>query len=261
MLMHLEYYIADPTGNITILVSSQVPINERIDTAARLMEKEKSAEQVGFIEAGTERADITLNMAGGEFCGNAALSAAALYVLERGVKDKVRVKVSGEENPVEVEITASSGRGFEGTVEMPLPIGFDSIMLEYGGTEYCVPVVQFKGISHAVCENMALPDSIENAAKKWCRDLNADAFGIMQIDSANNKLLPYVYVEKSGTGFWESSCASGTTAAGYYLAMSRGCDRLEKCFSEPAGELRIKYINGRLFLSGKVTIYEKKREG
>ena len=70
--MRLDYFLLDPTGNITILVTSPVPVEKQAFAAARLMAREQNAEQVGFL-SNAPSCDIALRMAGGEFCGNALL--------------------------------------------------------------------------------------------------------------------------------------------------------------------------------------------
>ena len=81
-----RYCLLDPTGNITILAGLPVGPEQRNDLpgiAASLMEKEPSAEQVGFLGPGDGNCDLSLTMAGGEFCGNATMSAAAVFLASR----------------------------------------------------------------------------------------------------------------------------------------------------------------------------------
>ena len=66
----------DPTKNYTMLIESPVPLSERQRVASELMRIESCVEQVGYISE-KSGCDIDLQMAGGEFCGNASLSAAA----------------------------------------------------------------------------------------------------------------------------------------------------------------------------------------
>ncbi|MCR5829626.1 MAG: hypothetical protein K6F93_04650, partial [Lachnospiraceae bacterium] len=167
--MILKYYVLDPTGNITILAEGNVPAEERGAVAAKLMEKEPAAEQVGFISYGQARvdrtdaghaageenrgaghADITLQMAGGEFCGNATMSAAVLAVHLGKVRDEsaanreekgtcanreekgicadgensynVNVLASGAEGIRRVHVEAKEDGSYMGTVDMPEPI-------------------------------------------------------------------------------------------------------------------------------------------
>ena len=45
----VRYRLFDPTGNITLLVETPVPVEEQPAVAQALMEQEPSAEQVGFL--------------------------------------------------------------------------------------------------------------------------------------------------------------------------------------------------------------------
>ena len=75
--MELEYTVWDPTKNITLLVSTPVERGAQAETAARLMAARPQVEQVGFLEpAAAPGAELRLQMMGGEFCGNASMSAA-----------------------------------------------------------------------------------------------------------------------------------------------------------------------------------------
>ena len=79
----LGYAILDPTGNITALVETPVDPARQPETAAALMARHPQVEQVGFLSPPAEGAVRgTLRMAGGEFCGNATMSAAALAFLD-----------------------------------------------------------------------------------------------------------------------------------------------------------------------------------
>ena len=70
--MNIKYYLLNPAGNITIIVKTPVKENDRSFVADLLMKSEPRAEQVGFLE------ENILNMAGGEFCGNATRCASFL---------------------------------------------------------------------------------------------------------------------------------------------------------------------------------------
>ena len=52
----------------------------------------------------------------------------------------------------------------------------------------------------------------------WCRQLGADALGLMFFDRDKHTLTPLVYVASTDTAVWEGSCASGTAAVAAYLA-------------------------------------------
>ena len=78
--MELDYVLMDPTGNVTALVRTPAPAERQPELARILMDAEPSAEQAGFLSSGGDGADVALRMAGGEFCGNAAMCAGALFL-------------------------------------------------------------------------------------------------------------------------------------------------------------------------------------
>lgn len=257
--MVTEYYYADPTGNITLLAPLPADGMSLQDTARQLMALEPDAEQVGFFREGETDSDICLRMAGGEFCGNATLSAAAVYCLQHPAaqngESHLRVRVSGTADPVSVSIRPE-GSSFRGAVSMPAPLEVTRERFSYLGEAYDLSRVRFEGITHLISFLPIRKNTAEEAVIQWCGSLNAGALGIIQIDAAEGTLLPLVYVRESRTLFWESSCASGTAAAGAVLRekLSPG----SWTFREPAGSLRIDAPpDGSLLLHGRVRIEKK----
>ena len=81
----IKYSILDPTGNITALVESEVAVERQPAAAEAIMKRHTEVEQVGFVRFDPEEGiDAQLRMAGGEFCGNASLCTAALYLMRNG---------------------------------------------------------------------------------------------------------------------------------------------------------------------------------
>lgn len=77
--MNISYTKIDPAGNITVIVDSFVPREQQSRVASELMKLDNSVEQVGFLEKPDDPCcAVRLQMMGGEFCGNASLSAAAV---------------------------------------------------------------------------------------------------------------------------------------------------------------------------------------
>ena len=246
----IRYRIMDPTGNITILVETPVEEASQPVIAEKLMALEKDAEQAGFLSAADD-CDIALRMAGGEFCGNAAMSSAVLCALKSGTENGVFfVRVSGSEKPVRAEVARLPGGSYRGTVEMPRPRSIG--MTEFPGHgEF--PVVHFDGISHAVIEQPMKREEAEKLIRAWGGTQRQSAFGMIFLDPSYIKLTPLVYVPGADTLFWENSCASGTAAAGAYLAAKRGC-AVDLAFEEPGGLLQIQASpSGPLLLTGTVT--------
>lgn len=247
--MKIDYILLDPSKNITALVKSPVEPKLRPSVAAAIMEKEPLCEQVGFISAGDGKCDICLNMAGGEFCGNAAMSAAVLSFIEKR-KDDILVSVSGCKEPVSVKISPEPCGSYTGTVTMPKPLGFTQ--KELGGKR--LPVVELPGISHIIYTEQISADEAEKNIREFCALLGCDALGIMLLNDEESKITPLVYVPSADTIFWEQSCASGTTAAGVYLAETSG-KALSRRFIEPGSALRVEAAPGEHpKLTGSVTI-------
>lgn len=262
----IEYESADPTGNITALVRTRVSESEYSRTARMILDEDGECEQVGFLLP-DDNCDIRLHMAAGEFCGNATMSAAAVYAMDTGlaVNDKITVMVrsSGCDVPVSVNITRNENIDhryvFGGVVDMPLPAKITRSSFEYNGSTYDLPIVCFDGISHIIAynEDLGLSDGMfEDAIRKWCGELGADGLGIMIVDGLHNlNIRPLVYVPKVGSCFWESSCASGTTAVAAYLFEKEGRKELDIIANEPGGVLLARVQkNGHILLGGTVRI-------
>ncbi len=251
--MKLTYSLFDPTGNRTILVETPVPEAEQPEIAAKLMALEPETEQVGFYQ----KADgILLRMAGGEFCGNATMSAAVLHAEQAGTGQlETVISVSGAENPVPAKVEKQPEGHWIGTVEMPQPKALSEILLPGVGA---VPVVEFDGIAHVILEQPLPRPLAEKSAPEWCEKLHADALGLLFLDRRTGRLTPLVYVPAAKTLCWENSCASGTTAVGYYLAKQQG-EPLTVRLQQPGGILAVEADPaGSLQLTGAVRRLDSK---
>lgn len=281
----IQYCIFDPTGNITALVETAVDIADQPAVAARIMEREPDVEQVGFITYTGDKTSaeggvpVSLRMAGGEFCGNATMCAAALSAMRSGLQSgTVPVKVSGTSAPFTVSLEQQAAFSYSAAVSMPpaLKIGLVSLQTpgaagasESGSADeisamLSLPLVEMEGISHIIIE----PDSgffgikddpalAEAILKHWCGVLGADCLGMMFLDegAALRPMIPLVYVPGADTMFWENSCASGSAAAGMYLASKAGSP-VDVTFEEPAGRLRVESdpATGRTVLHGSAIL-------
>ena len=246
----VSYALLDPTGNMTLLAETPVPEAAQPLTAKQLMELEPAAEQVGFV---SDTDDGTgLRMAGGEFCGNASMSAAVLYLLRKGRDGgEVTVHVSGTPEPVPVTAERGPDGTWQGSVVMPKPLSVGRERFP-DGTE--LPVVRFPGITHVVLEREMDRTEAERLAPVWCRELESEALGLMFLDRERGILKPLVYVPSADTLFWESSYASGTTAVGAYLAAESGT-AVRMPLKQPGGALEIEADpDGKLILKGTVRL-------
>mgnify|MGYP000947736261 FL=1 len=121
----LHFHKFSPGGNTTILITDPVPAARRAAFAAELMgEHHVHAEQVGFVTLAGSHPRI--DMMGGEFCGNACRSLAALLALKQALHAGPGGLMSGEiassgvsgTLPVRVVHTP---HGPDAAVRMPLP--------------------------------------------------------------------------------------------------------------------------------------------
>ena len=245
----IRYSIFDPTGNITALVESPVDESEQRAVAASIMARHAAVEQVGFVRLPDEKsAPAALRMAGGEFCANASMSAASLWALRLGLcEGELFLAVSGAEDAVAVRLKQEEESCFSAAVRMPEAREITAIPFVFEGLSGTIPLVRMEGIDHAVltpdCPFFALrdrPSAAEKAVRELCASLGAVCLGLMFLEgeSAQRRLTPLVYVPGSRTLFWESSCASGSAAAGMLLARQSG-ERTELELEEPGGVLRV----------------------
>ena len=97
-------------------------------------------------------------------------------------------------------------------------------------------------------------ETAEALAPEWCRILGADALGMLFLSPDRKTLRPLVFVPAAGTLCWETSCASGTAAAGAWLAAEEGRP-VSLSLAQPGGTLTISADpNGTLRLTGTTRI-------
>ena len=217
--MNIRYVTLDPTGNITCLVSCPVPKALRSRVTAALMER---CEQVGYLtEPSLPGARARLEMMGGEFCGNAAMAAAA-YLCRRDGSERetaVPLEVSGAEGIVRCTARPIGEDVFLGTAEMPRILEIrDTVIGKYPAALVCM-----EGIAHLIVKDVPVPEEQAGALlKEAAGKTEAAAAGLLLWDSEKMFMRPLVYVKASGTLVWETGCGSGSTAVGAYLALARG---------------------------------------
>ena len=261
----IRYSILDPTGNITALVETPVDVAEQPAVATEVMRRHAEVEQVGFVTL--DGASVSLCMAGGEFCGNASMCAAALACVRLGCAEgshELSVRVSGAQDSVTVRLEGGGDNAFAASVLMPSGQEIDVVELACGLRAGRVPVVRMTGITHVI----VTPDSAfwdlqmgcgeaTSAVRAWCSELDADCLGLMFLDGEGDtrRLVPLVYVPKAGTTFWESSCASGSSAVGMWLAHEAGAP-IKVDLVQPGGTLGVSSdpATDETWLSGHVRL-------
>jgi len=253
--MELEIVRADPAGNITVFVLNPPGGAERAAAArALLADSGLKAEQVGFALPPAKPGGLwRLEMAGGEFCGNASRGFALLVAAKTGLtgRHSLAIETSGASRPLPAHIDTEAGTA---GIEIPPPIAETGICLE--GRRY--PVYEFEGITHVIAEN-APPDERGTRAIIAALGDNCPAAGVMFYDTRKRYLRPVVWTRALDALVWESSCGSGSAALGLWAARGSEDGELEIDLAQPGGAITVRVAKRagkvtRLSIGGKVTL-------
>ena len=219
-LENIKIILADPGGNITAIVLDDVPVEAHAQINRFILAKATSVEQVVFLQK--RGGVIHGQMAGGEFCGNAARALG--YVAADGKKSRQRLTMSGLSVPVVVEV--SPGRS---KLEMRSGIRHERLLLK----DAPISVVHMDGISHAILfsehpsffllKERATGQGGQGAVKTALDELkltSLPACGLLFVENKHDTVsfAPYVFVRDMGTLCAETACASGSVAVACVLA-------------------------------------------
>lgn len=270
----LDFIKVNPVENMTVFILDPIPRQFHINVANKIMEYGSiHAEQVGFIEKpcteeGKSKNCIRLQMMGGEFCGNAARSLAAVLVdkeypcvKKKNEKFMVPLEVSGFNGVINCEVEClKNNNEYNSKISMPLVKETKDFYINHDGTVYKCTMVDFSGIIHLIvdCKGIADKEGFFYKVKSELEYTGFDALGVMFYDYEKSYMEPLVYVKGTDSLFWERSCASGTSALAVALTQKqeRSLDILVK---QPGGELQVttEWYNEcikKIYLNGKVKI-------
>ncbi len=208
----VRYTICVPGGNATALVygTDYTAEEKKVINDIIIAKHNNFVEQVGFIDLNKKP---ELQMAGGEFCGNATRSAAFMYLT--GKEGTLEVIVNGTD-----VVKAGVNDKQMAWCEIPLYHGDDVVTLMEEG----IYKVKMNGmISIVIKEDVAKKylSSDEDEMKKVGMDFvhkynleESEAVGVMLCEKDNGvlKINPVVWVKSVDTLFYETACGSGTTA-------------------------------------------------
>ena len=260
-LVRLKVVRADPAGNVTLFVLTPVDRALRAEAAGKLIAAlpEMKVEQVGFASAPLMGAAARLEMAGGEFCGNAARAWGMWTAAGRVPRpERVRIEVSGCSHPIAVDVDWAEGTA---RTEMPLPIEVRPVP-EFGGT-----LVHLGGIAHLVVRDTAPSREFFRRAEPAFGGLaGLEAYGVIfleRLDAAagEERLTPLVKVPFVGTLFQEGSCGSGSLAAAVAESAEVRDGEFRRRYVQPAGALTASVVrrDGAVrsaFIEGPVSLDE-----
>ena len=223
-MREIEVRRCDPAGNITLFVLTPTEKKDYAAVARALLAMQSlGGEQVGFLCA-----DGRMEMAAGEFCGNATRAFGYLTALRSGLTgvQTLSLPVSGCDHPVRVTVDVEKG---EASVEMPLPRFAEKRTVDsVEGT-----LVHLGGIAHFVVENMPPDVSFFAKAEPLLREDPAlEAYGVCFLQG--ERMTPLVKVPKTESLFFEGSCGTGSMACA--IARSMGRDGISSfTLLQPAG--------------------------
>lgn len=255
----VEYRKFIPGGNNTALVlQNGYSAKEKKAINDVILKQDPSIEQVGFVNP--EKLP-ELQMAGGEFCGNATRSAAFFYLT--GKPGVTEIVVNGKDH-----IHAGVYENGNAWCEIPLYHGRDVILEKETG----IYQVRMNGMVSIVIK--------EDVAKQYLQDKNKlktvavkfidkyhlrenEAVGVMFLEKDESlKIHPVVWVRDIDTLYYETGCGSGTTATAMVEAfLKKKSQKLE--IVQPSGlaiTAEIIVENGEItkaVISGEVKTDEK----
>ena len=229
--MKFTVVMANPAGNRTAIVRSGVPKADRQKVAEAIMaDPALKAEQVGFETRPLYGGSLgRLEMAGGEFCGNAARSFGYLLCTEREI-DHCKIEISGTREKLEVICDLERETA---AAQMPMP---DLIEMAGDEADQLYPIVISRGISHMICQDREFDEAfarrmIDKFGKKY------SAFGVMFV--SGDVLTPVVYVKEPESICLESSCGSGSLAAAWFLTRNKEDGFHSYSFEQPGGTITV----------------------
>lgn len=253
----LDFIKLNPAGNMTVLIENYDINSDDILKISEIMMSETNlyAEQVGFIH------ENHLRMMGGEFCGNASRAFASLLAFRD--KDFYKQKnyligCSGEKELLEVDVREGKKENeFLAKIKMPNYIAMKELKFK----DRKLILIEFLGIKHFIYEEekSKIKKEITNKKreliefiKKYLGQTEYSAFGLMFYGSKDNFMLPYIHVKGFENGIWENSCASGTTALGFYLKKYKNIN--EAKIKQPNGWLEFSFKDEEIYIDGPVEI-------
>ena len=214
-----QYEFLNPSGNITALVTKDVPRERYQEISNKIMKNDPNIEQVGFLKKYTDSI-FRLEMAGLEFCGNASRAFACFLVKEKYVnKNTFEISVSGYDNLIECNVE-KIGEDYYSTINLKLLKPIKDFIENKKLDNQEISVIHLPGISHTFLDQKKFKfdkGSCLKEAKKIIQELNLinlPAVGVIWYE--DNQINPIVYVKDIDSLFYENSCGSGSIAYGIY---------------------------------------------
>ncbi|PIH57591.1 diaminopimelate epimerase [Paenibacillus sp. LK1] len=247
MKQEIDFIKFNPTQNMTVLVKTNHPAETYSHIAAQIMSYDNVyAEQVGFI-GGSDKPEAAahLEMAGGEFCGNACMALAAYIASENELKStdftEIILEVSGTDRLIRCQVKQQQNEYFC-QVTMPIPEQIEQRTVKYEGIDMDMVIVRYREFIHIVVEVEAFDETMRKRAQALARllglTLGDKLIGILLYNSQSEELAPLIFVPQLDSLIWERGCGSGTASVGAYLAWSRQKEIVQH-IKQPGGAIKV----------------------
>ncbi len=241
--MQLHFIKASPCRNTTVFITDPAVRAQYGLIAGQVMSPEYlAAEQAGFLtDPQHPEALLRLEMAGGEFCGNATLALAALAVRQGRTDGKsFYVECSGAAEPLACTVLKLPRNRWRARAEMPAGDDVHPLTLQVGGQSYAGGLVILPGICHFVLPGSLPCSQYEPLMAQLSAAVRAEAYGIIpyeETSAAHYRIVPYVYVPAAGSRVFEQACGSGSLSLGLWLRHKTGLQYSE--VAQPGGILTV----------------------
>lgn len=255
MLIHIipkdmkkNYVISAAGGNNTAIAITDSLLNrEQYETLGSDLlgrTEKRKVEQTGFLIPSKNH----FEMSGGEFCGNAARSAAFLLSKITG-KNEFKFTISGFDGKVEARVDFNQGNSSSAFVSCDF-CGMETKVEERDIGEDKIFVVDLGGIVHCLLYGEFPKNSYKEKHAEIIEKLNLKdrlAVGVIWLSKIEDgvKIDPVVWVKSINTFFYETSCGSGSIAASVVANTTN--------IMQPSGQfIRVKFYGTTVQLSSVV---------
>lgn len=206
------------------------------------------AEQAGFLVLSQRH----FEMAGGEFCGNATRAAAVLLSQAASGEGRLQFTVSGFRGEVSAAVKRRAPNRYFVRCEFPgLPVEAQRVTLAAGQP---AAIVDLGGIVHVVVSGSFPKDPADY--ERVHADITSrfglgsrDAVGVIwyRQEEGAVSIDPVVWVRTVDTFFYETSCGSGTIAA--------GCVTGAESIVQPTGQpIQVEITSGKVALASEMEV-------
>lgn len=247
MKQEIDFIKCNPTQNMTLLVRTDHAFEHYSDIASSLMSYDHvHAEQVGFIKQPRRpEAVARLEMAGGEFCGNACMALAAHIASEAGLEKQasmnIKLDVSGTEDLISCQVKRRELR-YDCRVTMPVPDQIERRKITFEGMELEMVIVRYAEFIHIVIEVQDFDDLMKRRAEHLARLLGLTMgdkmIGVLLYHPAAKEMAPLIYVPQLDSLIWERGCGSGTASVGAYQAWLKQSE-VTQLVKQPGGTIKV----------------------